>query len=193
MLIVSLICEEAKQQHKQYTKRILPWFVIPECNIRLDLVLDLLKLEQAPRGGRALAYAQADAVIGSASERTAARHLQWARRLVADTLLEASELVVELAPFTPLPGVHVGAGSLAELRRYLAALTAASRRADGGGGAALEVIGCIHLRYVVVRARNPVAIPLNQVLRSGVWRDNQDENRATIRMRIDVAARPRVA
>ena len=26
-----------------------------------------------------------------------------------------------------------------------------------------------------------------------VWRDNQDENRATIRMRIDVAARPRVA
>ena len=26
-----------------------------------------------------------------------------------------------------------------------------------------------------------------------LWRDNQDENRATIRMRIDVAARPRVA
>ena len=26
----------------------------------------------------------------------------------------------------------------------------------------------------------------------GLWRDNQDENRATIRMRIDVATRPRV-
>ena len=25
-----------------------------------------------------------------------------------------------------------------------------------------------------------------------LWRDNQDENRATIRMRIDVATRPRV-
>ena len=110
-MIVSLICQNAKQQHKQYTKRILPWFVIPECNMRFDLVLNLLKLEeQAPRGGRALDYAQADAVIGSACERTAARHMQWARRLVADTKLEASELVVELAPFTPLPGVHVGGG-----------------------------------------------------------------------------------
>ena len=44
LVIVSLICEEAKRQHKQYTKRMLPWFVIPECNIRLDLVLNLLKL-----------------------------------------------------------------------------------------------------------------------------------------------------
>ena len=35
LVIVSLICQEAKQQHKQYTKRMLPWFVIPECNIRL--------------------------------------------------------------------------------------------------------------------------------------------------------------
>ena len=172
LVIVSLICQKAKEQHKQYTKRILPWFVIPECNIRFDLVLNLLKLEeQAPSGGRALAYAQADAVIGSASERTAARHLQWARRLVAGTLLEASELVAEMAPFTPLPGVQVGAGGLAELQRYLAALTAAGRGAYGGVGAALEVIGCIHLRYVVERARNPVAIPLNQVLRSGGWFD----------------------
>ena len=172
LLIVSLICQEAKEQHKQYTKRILPWFVIPECNIRLDLVLNLLKLEErAASGGRALAYAQADAVIGSACERTIARHRQWARRLAADTLLEASELVVELAPFTTLPGVHVGAGGLAELRRYLAALTAARRSAYGDVGAALEVIGSIHLRYVVERARNPVTIPLNQVLRRGGWFD----------------------
>ena len=27
--IVSLICAEAKRQGKQYTKRMLPWFVIP--------------------------------------------------------------------------------------------------------------------------------------------------------------------
>ena len=69
-MIVSLICHEAKQQHKQYTKRILPWFVIPECNIRLDLVLNLMKLEERDRKGATLAYEQADAVIGSACERT---------------------------------------------------------------------------------------------------------------------------
>ena len=170
LLIVSLICQEAKQQHKQYTKRILPWFVIPECNIRLDLVLNLMKLEERHPSGAALAYEQADAVIGSACERTVARHLQWARRLVADTKLEASERLVELTAFAELPGVRVAGGGRAELRRYLAALCA-TRRASGSAGAVLGVIGCVHLRYVVGRARNPVAIPLNLVLRYQLWFD----------------------
>ena len=175
IIIVSIICQEAKRQHKQYTKRLLPWFVIPECNIRLDLVLNLLKLEERhPTAGAALAYAHADAVIGSASEHTIARHLRWARRLAAATVLEASELLAELAPFATLPGVRVAGGGLAELRRYLAALTAARRSAHGsiGAGAALSVIGCIHLRYVVQRARHPVALPLNQVLPNGYWFDS---------------------
>ena len=173
LLIVSLICQQAKQQHKQYTKRILPWFVIPECNIRLDLVLNLVKLqERHPSGGTALAYGQADAVIGSACERTIARHLQWARRLAAATVLEAGELLAQLEPFAELPGVAVGGGVLAELRRYLAALTAAARAAGGvAAGRTLGVVGCVHLRYVVVRARNPVALPLDQVLRRGFWFD----------------------
>ena len=74
LVIVSLICSEAKRQGKQYTKRMLPWFVIPECNIRLDLVVKLLRLvERDPGAGMRLAHEQADAVIGSASERTIAR------------------------------------------------------------------------------------------------------------------------
>ena len=59
LLIVSLICKEARRQGNQYTKRILPWFVIPECNIRLDLVLNLLKLvERHPSDGQKLAYGE---------------------------------------------------------------------------------------------------------------------------------------
>ena len=114
LVIVSLICQEAKQQHKQYTKRMLPWFVIPECNIRLDRVLNLLKLvERHPSGGMRLAYEQADAVIGSVCEHTIARHLKWARRLVAEGTLEASELVAaELVPFAALPEVRAGGRGL---------------------------------------------------------------------------------
>ena len=174
LVIVSLICAEAKRQGKQYTKRMLPWFVIPECNIRLDLVVKLQHLvERDPGSGMRLAYEQADAVIGSASERTIARHLGWVRRLVAASLLEASELLAELAPFAALPEVRAGGGGLAELQRYLLALAMARGRAVGGGavGAVLTVIGCLHLRYVVMRARNPVALPLNQVLRYRLWFD----------------------
>ena len=103
-------------------------------------------------------------MIGSACERTIARHRQWARRLVADSKREASELLVELTPYAELPSVRVGGGGRSELRRYLEAPSAA-RRACGSAGAALGVIDCVHLRYVVVRACNPVAIPLNLVLR----------------------------
>ena len=132
LVIVSLICEEAKRQHKQYTKRMLPWFVIPECNIRLDLVLNLLKLvERHPSGGMRLAYEQADAVIGSVCEHTIARHLKWARRLVAEGTLEASELVAELVPFAALPEVRAGGRGLAELHRCLRALTVAGNAPTG--------------------------------------------------------------
>ena len=150
----------------------LPWFVIPECNIRLDLVLNLLKLAER-RGGRRRAYAQAVAVIGSVCETTIARLLRWVRRLLAASVLGASELLAELMPFAALPEVRAGGGGRAELRRCLVALIVARRRAHGGvaAGAALSVIGCLHLRYVVVRARNPVAIPLNRLLRDRFWFD----------------------
>ena len=171
LLIVSVICEEAKRQRKQYTKRILPWFVIPECNIRLDLVLNLLRLvRRQPDAGTRLAYEHGARVIGSVSERTIRRHLGWAQRLIAASTLEASELVAELAPFAALPEVRAGGGGLAELHRSLMALALAKRRAQGRG-AVLGVIGCLHLRYVVVCARNPVATPLNQVLRFWLWFD----------------------
>lgn len=175
LLILSCICEEARRQGKQYTKRLLPWFVIPECNIRLDLVVNLLKLvarhPQGPEAGIKLAYERAAGVIGSCCERTLARHLGWVRDLIAASVLEASELLAELAPFAALPEVRAGGSGLAELHRYLVALALARRRAQGRG-AVLGVIGCLHLRYVVVRARSPVvAPPLNQVLRHRLWFD----------------------
>ena len=77
---------------------------------------------------------------------------------------------MELTPFAELPLVRAGVVGRAECRRCLAALCAA-RRAGGRTGAALGVIGCVQLRYVVARARNPVALPLNQVLPSGGWFD----------------------
>lgn len=176
ILILSCICEEARRRGKQYTKRMLPWFVIPECNIRLDLVLNLLMLVERhpePEVGRKLAYEHAAGVIGSFCEHTLARHLAWVGHLLAASTLAASELLAELAAFAGLPEVRAGRGGLAELHRYLVALATGRRRARGRGaaGAVLGVIGCLHLCYVVVRARSPLALPLNQVLRYWLWFD----------------------
>ena len=112
-LIVVIICERAREAGTQYTKRMLPWFVIPECNIRLDLVLELRKKHPTAGSARAHGYA----VIGSACERTIARHLLWVDDTIAAMLLEVNEWVAELAPFTALPPVRVGEDALAQLRR----------------------------------------------------------------------------
>ena len=174
ILILSCICEEARRQGKQYTKRMLPWFVIPECNIRLDLVLNLHRLvarhPKGPEVGMKLAYERAAGVIGSICEHTIARHLEWVRQLIAANVLEAGKLMAELASFAELPEVRAGGSGLAELHRYLVALALARRRAVGRGGV-LGVIGCLHLCYVVVRTRSPLALPLNQILRYWLWFD----------------------
>ena len=47
------------------------------------------------------------------------------------------------------------------------------------------------VRAVLEAITNPQNRVIAMILYA-VWRDNQDENRATIRMRIDVATRPRV-
>ena len=174
ILILSCICEQARRQGKQYTKRMLPWFVIPESNIRLDLVLNLHRLvarhPQGPQAGMKLAYEHGAGVIGSVSEHTITRHLEWVGHLIAASTLAASELLAELASFAALPEVRAGGSGLAELHRYLMALALARRRAQGRGGA-LGVIGCLHLCYVVVRTRSPLALPLNQILRNRLWFD----------------------
>ena len=138
ILILSCICEKARRQGKQYTKRMLPWFVIPECNIRLDLAVNLLKLvarhPKGPEAGMKLAYERAGGVIGSFCEHTITRHLEWVGQLIAASTLAASALLAELASFAALPEVHAGGSGLAELHRYLVALALARRRAQGRGG-----------------------------------------------------------
>ena len=167
--IVSIICERAKQAGSQYTKRILPEFVIPECNIRLDLVVQLM--EQLADDDDEVDYDQAYALVGSACERTIDRHLDWARRLMAATVLEAIEVLATLAPFGVLPEVPLGVAALAQLHLTLATLDAARRSAHGATAKPITVICCVHFRYVYERARSPLSISSDQVLRSGCWFD----------------------
>ena len=131
--------DERSERASPYTKRMLPPFVIPECNIRLDLVLRLRQQHTANRSARGNAYA----LIGSVCERTIARHLRWAQEHSAATLLEVNEWVAELAPFAALPAVRVGAAGLRQLRRSVAALEAARRAGLGATGVAFTVLGCV--------------------------------------------------
>ena len=155
IVIVSIICETAKQAGRQYTKRILPSFVIPECTIRLDLVIQLM--EKLAAGDAPVDYDQAYALVGSACERTIDRHLGWARRLLAATVLEAIELLATLAPFGVLPEVSVGVAGLPQLHLTLANLNAARRSAHGAAARPITVGSLLRALQVRVRTRQKPA------------------------------------
>ena len=129
--------------------------------------------EQHPTAGSARDHGYA--VIGSACERTIARHLLWVEDNIAAMLLEVNEWVAELAPFTALPPVRVSENALAQLRRSVAALEKA-RQAALGITVAFTVIGCVHLACVAERARSPPAISLNRVIVGGcVWETEEPD------------------
>ena len=70
IVILVIICEYARDQGKQYTKRLLPEFLTPRCVIRLDYLQEAAALpreEQTP--GRVCE------ILGCIDPRTARRHL----------------------------------------------------------------------------------------------------------------------
>jgi hypothetical protein len=161
--IVSIICVEAKKQGRQYTKRMLPEFVIPECNIRLDLLLQAVA--QCRRGGR-LDYHEASIILGTVDDRTMRRHLKWLERIVERTVTELAVVLSQLPSFAELPQQRVGQSASAALPELVMELNRATVRMGGARGRTVQLIACLHVTFVHVRARAALRTPLDQVIRS---------------------------
>jgi len=162
IFIFSIICDEAKERGWQYTKRILPEFVIPECNIRLDRVLLVLSRVD----GQRVDYEKASQILGAIDDRTIRRHLEWIQQILACTLLECTQLLVGLLSFGVLPGQPPGESAYGQLLRLVEELNRAAQKIRGQRGGALTVIGCVHTVYVFVRAHAKPRISLSQAIRS---------------------------
>ena len=99
IVVCVIICFAAKRAGKQYTKRMLPPFVTPECNICLD---NALQMNRAMPGE--INYKKASRLLGTVCIKTMRRHYFM---VVAFTEVAVSLLAVYLAlaaPFVPQPG-----------------------------------------------------------------------------------------
>lgn len=160
--ICAIRCPRSRQQGGQYTKRILPEFVIPEANIRLDRVV--MCLQQFGTAAK-LDYGVACGLLGTVSSRTVDRHMGAARQMAQQALAGAVQLLVMLVGFGQLPASQVSErDDYRDLCLLVAALNEAARRHHGQRGAPLRPQACLHLIYVQRRARKPVGISANQVL-----------------------------
>ena len=162
ILIISIICERAKQLGGQYTKRMLPEFVVPECNIRHDRVLVLIADQQREH----IDYSLAGEILGTVCERTIRRHVQAMRCMIAETLVQAAVLLATLVSFGVLPDAKVGESSYGRLVRLVEQLNEAARKMAGRRGRSLTEGACTHGVYCYRRSRKKLSVSLSLVFRS---------------------------
>lgn len=162
ILIVSILCKRAKELGRQYTRRMLPEFVVPECNIRHDRVLVLV----AGLQGRRIDYPLAGEMLGSVCERTIRRHVQAMKRMIAEALVEAAVLLATLVSFGVLPDAKVGESSYGRLVHLVELLNEAARKMAGQRGKPLTEGACTHGVCCYRRSRKELSVSLSLVFRS---------------------------
>jgi hypothetical protein len=101
--IICIICQIAKLAGKQYTKRILPTFLRPNCRVRLDLVFAFYQ-----------AHSKADRYdlesgcdwLGCLDKRTVTRHLAVMRKAVGQSNTELAAFLAHRPGFANLVQVE---------------------------------------------------------------------------------------
>ena len=167
IIIISIYCIRAKEKGLQYTKRILPPFVIPECNIILEYVLKYIALY--PDGS--INYEQAGFILGTYDNRTISRHIELARKMVASTNLHLCELFSSISSYAHLPEEKAGDGEYAYLTLLVNEANQAAIRIRGSGADEIKGIEYVHIEYVFGKSRSPPKTALNYVLRTFLFYD----------------------
>lgn len=165
--IISIYCIRAKEKGLQYTKRILPPFVIPECNIILEYVLKYIALYP----DISIDYEQAGFILGTYDNRTISRHIELARKMIADTNLHLCELFSSLSSYARLPEEKTGEGEYAYLSLLVNEANRAAIRIRGSGADEIKDIVYVHIEYVFGKSRSPPKTALNRVMRTFLFYD----------------------
>lgn len=100
IVVCVIICYIAKEERKQYTKRMLPPFVAPECNITLEHIFRMVAA--MPEGQ--IDYRNAGTFLGTFCYRTIRRHYRMILTYTEIAVSFLAEYVALIAPFIQQPG-----------------------------------------------------------------------------------------
>jgi len=158
IIIIVAYCKTAKERGDQYTKRLLPHFVIPECNIDLENVLQYIVIY--PDGS--VNFDEASQMLGTQDIRTIRKHIVRGMKMIKKTNLTASEILAILPGFASLPA-HEGKLPIEYLEDQADELFAAAKRIIGGRADFIMPVQYVHVVYTFRKARSPLKIPSNRV------------------------------
>ena len=167
IIIIAIICLSAKKLGKQYTKRLLPPFVIPYCVINREAVLAYLR--QFPDGITHVAIASE--MMGTVDIRTIRRHVLETKKLIEDAALRLSEFLSAIAGYGELPDHRLGQSSVESLDKAAKEMDRAAARVQGGSAPRIPPMVYVHAVGVYARAGKRLIPPLSLVLRAVVFHD----------------------
>jgi hypothetical protein len=165
--LISIICRRAKERGRQYTKRLLPPFVNPFCQIGREGVLAYLRRFPDSR----MVYRLASAMLGARDPRTIRRHLAMAGAQLGEAALVLATLLSEVPAYGSLPRHPLGQSNGGYLEALAEQAHRAGRRSRGGGAPRIPSLVYVHLVGVFQRCSRPLAPPLSSVVRAVVFHD----------------------
>ena len=149
IVIAVIICTIAKDEGNQYTKRMLPPFVTPECNITLEHTVRMIT---AMPEGR-IDYRYAGKYLGTFCKRTIQRHYHMLVAYTEIVVRLLAEYLARVAPFIEQPGsppYHQLFSLFVELWK---AVNEAQVRRSGSTGASPPQLWYLHPVYVYEKSR----------------------------------------
>lgn len=167
VLVVSIICDWAKDAGKQYSKRILPPFVIPYCQISREGVVAYLG--QFPDGR--FVHRVGREVLGARDGRTIRRHIRIGLATSGAAGQELVGLLSEVSAHATLSERRLGESARECLQDLAKQMDRAGRRPGGRSGSGIPPMVYLHLVSVFERSAGAMAIPLSCVLRAVLLHD----------------------
>ncbi|MCF6334142.1 MAG: hypothetical protein L3J12_00170 [Spirochaetales bacterium] len=158
IIIIVTHCKTAKERGDQYTKRLLPHFVIPECNIDLENVLQYIVLHS----DGSVDFDEASQMLGTQDIRTIRKHIARAMKIIKKTNLRASEILAILSGFGSLPAPE-GKLPIEYLEDQADELFSTAERIIGGRADFIMPVQYVHIVYTFNKARSPLKIPSYRV------------------------------
>jgi hypothetical protein len=165
--IIAIICLLAKRQGTQYTKRLLPPFVIPYCVIGRDSVMAYVR--RFPHG--IIHVATASEMMGTVDIRTIRRHLLETKKLIEDATLRLSECLSGIPAYARVPDHRPGQSPVESLEEAAKEMDRAAARVQGGSAPRIPPMVYVHAVGVYARAGKRLIPPLSLVLRAVVFHD----------------------
>lgn len=157
--IFSIYCIRAKKQGKQYTKRILPPFVIPECNISFTQVL--IYMCTYPDG--TINYDIAGHILGTYEQRTIKKHIKRGWEIVNKTIIESLTLITTCLGFASIPEKKPGKDLLVYLEEVTDEVHQGYIRMGKKNLHKSQKNLYLHMVYWFEKSRNPIICTLNRV------------------------------